>query len=51
MTCYPRRVCASADQAGADHLWNQQACYRNVYRPAVATVGAALGPVHRRALP
>lgn len=26
-------------QTGADHLWNQQAFYRNVYRPAVAAVG------------
>lgn len=25
--------------AGADHPWNQQAFYRNVYRPAVAAVG------------
>ncbi len=25
--------------AGADHLWNAQAFYRNVYRPAVGAVG------------
>jgi integrase len=31
-------------QAGADHLWNQQAFYRNIYRPAVAAVGLPADP-------
>ncbi|TFV89596.1 site-specific integrase [Blastococcus sp. CT_GayMR16] len=31
-------------QTGADHLWNQQAFYRNVYRPAVAAVGLPADP-------
>jgi integrase len=31
-------------QVGADHLWNQQAFYRNIYRPAVAAVGLPADP-------